>query len=138
MNIIASSTYKKGVVAACLVEEGHVVEKIVKVADTADPYVGALYAFELSILLLRKYVEERRELDVTVCIELSNSVVTSWLQSGNVRDQNYEDYTRVTRLLDEIPLTYYFGYNAGTIAMRFCDRSEIKKEKIYGLEDIDA
>lgn len=128
---------KKDICAVLLLEEGSLyqkkVQKIREKTDEDNHFDTLIYAFKLSLRMLRSYIEKAND-ECSVIFEVNNSNFIKWLEQGYSKDNYQAEFIEALDLLNELPIKYDYVFAQKTLAKNYTDGKYIEKSKISSLD----
>lgn len=97
-----------------------------------NSYDELLYAFEICLRHIKRYVSEEKCTSVTFIV--SNSIFINWVNNCYSKKQYQERFIKIMDLLNEIPIEYEFVYQKSPLALRYINDKDSNIMNLSGLD----
>lgn len=135
--VFVSFVVRNNIAAVVVAKEGVLkVKQVERVKDAQaldNSYLSTLYAFNLSLRVVRQFVQDNPGLREVV-FETSNSTFIKWVDKQYAKDEYQELFDAAMRMLHSIPIRYSFSYCDRPRAWGFAEAGNCKVAKIGGLD----
>lgn len=132
--ITASIVSRRGRYAVVISENGvekRSVSSSIKGSDE-NIYRDLIYAFNVCLRYLKKYVEETGSSEVTFVS--SNSIFVRWINELSAKDEYQDEFMKMMSSLNAIPIEYTVVYQKKPLALKYLT----DKKADLGLSGIDV
>jgi hypothetical protein len=134
---------KKDICAVLITTDGVLqkkrVERIRDEHTLTSNYLTLIYAFTLSLRMIRDYTQTSDE-EYRVVFEVNNSTFIKWVDKGFTKDAYQKEFIEMIDLLNELPILYDIIFAQRTMAYNYADAKYLTKDKVdtnLNLEDTD-
>ena len=131
---------RKDICAVLIMTDGVLITRRVERIKDDDAlksnFSSLIYAFTLSLRLLRDYIQTTDE-EVHAIFEVNNSTFKKWVEQGYTKDIYQTQFIQMMELLNELPLLYDIIITSRTMAYSYTDTKYITKDKVSNLQVSD-
>ena len=131
---------RKDICAVLITTDGVLITRRVERIKDEDAlksnFSSLIYAFTLSLRLLRDYIQTTDE-EVHAIFEVNNSTFKKWVEQGYTKDIYQTQFIQMMELLNELPLLYDIIITSRTMAYSYTDTKYITKDKVSNLQVSD-
>lgn len=128
---------RKDICAVLIMTDGVLITRRVERIKDEDAlksnFSSLIYAFTLSLRLLRDYIQTTDE-EVHAIFEVNNSTFKKWVEQGYTKDIYQTQFIQMIELLNELPLLYDIIITSRTMAYSYTDTKYITKDKVSNLQ----
>lgn len=110
-------------------EQCHYVDKF---KDSNNVYQCMLNAFMASLRYVRQYLSDHKEVSDVVFV-VSNSIFIKWVKNQYSKPEYQQDFVKMMRLLNELPIEYDIVYEEKTRATHLLG-VDFNKNGLSGLD----
>ena len=137
--IFLNSVFRKGFISNIVVGNGKIVLRDTHKLEVQSNLVhnNTLLALYKGLVLVKYTVEHNNNIKY-VTIQMTNSVIANWIIEGKAPDKYTDNFLKVMKLLDTIPVTYNIVLDSKNIAEKYACDKYISNLKLESIQDIQS
>lgn len=137
--IFLNSVFRRGFSSNVVVGDGEIQMRNTRKIESSQTNLvhnNTLCTLKDGLTLAKHFIENNSSIN-TLTIQLTNSVITSWIIGGKAPEKYTDNFLSVMKLLDSIPVTYNIVLDSTNVAERYACSKYVKKFKLQPIEIVE-